>query len=689
MSSSTPQKPMPGSNTPAPIRPCDLFSEDIHLLVDGELGVAETALVEEHLQVCSRCLALAAKLEAMSSMLKDWDTRTNDLPAPALRIQHGVLARVAEHSQRRRRESRLVGLLHHATAALVLLALGLGTWLGLREATSGLREATSALREATPTGAPGAVAARISDAPFPFERPAAPSPAAPFVSGRALAALDLADEVARRASVPEFAPLRSLENEPDWDRHGAWAELWKQDAPRVVFLAERAQREDALAARLGRAVTRWPGPYLDEPGQRLITVKAFNWLHEGGRKNYLQEWKRAAPQPHEAGSTTGEFRRRPAERLPTDMTAADMLAPMPGVDRELKSLFMGGRFGAFFAIQPSEARAGRKKRIANPAALLEAWPLALEPSGLFESGPIRAGLRSFMDPLKAEANGKLRLREEEDGDGSVVFIVEGTREPIFVPAGQFITGGLGTRVVAEATWLPASRGKTPQIVRCRMVQDPASRDGAGFPTLVPYVAGPTIRSLLSAEAAPAVVKDAARRIVALWQHPAYDMFNGWNLLDVYGNQSGKKYYEAFRDKLNWKKGRGGFVVRDARGRLVGIEAVRFEGPAAEELLRRLWTGYVAEALLRHGRLHPENRAFQRTRAEVDAALAPSSDELTQAFRRIAAHDAVFRMPRGFEPGRGFTVSNLEIVAAGLHLHALEVADRPMAISVVSGLQPAK
>jgi hypothetical protein len=135
--------------------------------------------------------------------------------------------------------------------------------------------------------------------------------------------------------------------------------------------------------------------------------------------------------------------------------------------------------------------------------------------------------------------------------------------------------------------------------------------------------------------------------------------------------------------LDWKTGRGGFVVRDAGGHLVGIEVLRFRGADAEALLMRLWVGYVVEAVLRHGRLHPQNPALARSKSEVDAALGSPSDEFTRAFHRIANHPSIFRTPRGFDDSQGWRVSNAEIVAAGLHLHALEVGGSALAISAVS------
>ena len=208
--------------------------------------------------------------------------------------------------------------------------------------------------------------------------------------------------------------------------------------------------------------------------------------------------------------------------------------------------------------------------------------------------------------------------------------------------------------------------------------------------LAPYVVGPTIRAMLAANASPADVKAAAARIIALYLPKKYDMFRPWSLLDLYGGKAAKKHYEGFRKRVNWKLGRGGFVARDGEGALVGIESVRFEGAAAEELVMRLWMGYFTEAWLRHMRIHPTaDPAVRRDPADVQKALAPSSDELSKALRRIASHGAVFRMRGEHDPKQEWCVSSLEIVSAGLHFHALEVADRPMVVSAVSGLQPGR
>ena len=246
-----------------------------------------------------------------------------------------------------------------------------------------------------------------------------------------------------------------------------------------------------------------------------------------------------------------------------------------------------------------------------------------------------------------------------------------TSLPIFIPAGQFLSGGFADRVVAQPIWLPPSKGKTPHVIPCRVVQ--SFVEGKGAPKLSRYVAGPTIRALLASGASQEVVKEAARRIVALRSPDLADSWDAWSLLDVYGHSAAAKNYEAYRKAINWK-GRCGFVVSDARGALVGFECVKFKGEASQELLMRLWMGYVAEALL-------------RDRPQASEALAPSSDALSQAFRRIVSSVAEFRMPAGFDPSQGWRVSSLEIYATGLHLQALELGDRAMVVSGLSGLAP--
>ena len=197
------------------------------------------------------------------------------------------------------------------------------------------------------------------------------------------------------------------------------------------------------------------------------------------------------------------------------------------------------------------------------------------------------------------------------------------------------------------------------------------------------IAGPTIRALLAAGASPTAVKQAAHRLVELARAPTADMFGDWSLLEVYGGIFGSTYERHYRSNMDWKRGMGGFVVRDAKGRLVGMESVRFEGASAQELLLRLWVGYAAEAKLRDDSF----KKHKRDPAVVAAAIAPPADDLSSAFRRIAEHDADFRMPPGFDATQGWRVSSLEIVVAGLHFQALEVAGNPVVISGMSGPAP--
>ena len=68
----------------------------------------------------------------MSSVLKAWDAECNDHDAPALRLHNAVLARVAEQGAVRRRETRLDSFVQFATAACVIVSIGLAVLFGMQ-----------------------------------------------------------------------------------------------------------------------------------------------------------------------------------------------------------------------------------------------------------------------------------------------------------------------------------------------------------------------------------------------------------------------------------------------------------------------------------------------------------------------------------------------------------------------------
>ncbi len=640
---------MPGAHTPAPLEPCDVFSEEIHLLADRELGPAESSVVEEHLAECARCQALAVHLERMSSVLKAWDAQANDVEAPAQRLKNAVLARVAEQSLRRRRDDRIVRVIHYATAALVVLGLGLGLFLGLTE-----RRPQVVAPEVT-----------ISAAPMPLD---VHPEGAIVVRGGSFAEPYTAADISAGIQVPVMAELERFDALGAWDRL-----LWKRRSDDgLPLLVGRFQRMEEVERRLGARVVFWNGPSADKrDGERhdhpLVTLTALNFLHQ---KGYLKRWMRNATET----SPTVVAKRTPVvTSRSTGVTARSMLQPMPGIDRDLRSLRMRSQMIRVFAPKLMGSAANASKRKAERVHLLDGWALAREKSnGGLKSGPLGSARLdpsrvTFADPVAANANGQLHFAESGQGANTVVVIVKGTRQPIYIPAGQFLTGGIADRVIAHPVWLPATRSKKPFIVHCRVVQNFEHGDASQPLSLQPEIVGPTIRALLAAGASPRKVKRAAGELMTAVYRQKGTLLGDWSLFGLYrGRYAAEGHTLA---NVRWD-GITGFVITDAHGRFVGSEVVRPTGHAATELLRRLWVSYSTEAGQRH---------FARERA----GFAAPSDGLAQVMRRLAAHDGTFHTPQGVEQRRGARVSAMEIVAAGVHMHALEIAESAAIVSTLS------
>lgn len=647
------------SRTPAPLRPCDLFSEEIHLLVDRELGEAERQVVEEHLGECARCLGLAQHLERMSSVLKAWDQRENDIPAPDLRLQHGVLARVADSSARRRRDDRFVRVLHMATAAVVLVGLGLAVLFGVAASDHDQPRADQV----------------VSKAPWPLEnreRPVATLPTEPFEDR--LTAADLLAGV-------EAPVLADLAGDPGvvTDEHMQLFEPGDNES--LVNLDVRVKRLAQFMDRFGERAMYWNGPYASGADQRVVPERTYRWLLDQG---VLERWHhlstRTSPTVASAARTARPSE-EPVARQATGVLARDMLRPMPGITHPLR-LSASSRLTYLPGMHPfrtARTKSGKPKSTRGLPPLIEIRaitdPVANIPG--LRSGPLGAPNRAFLDPLDAWANGQLRFAESQHDAGRIVAFVKNTKKPIFIPAGQFVTDGHGDRVVRHPIWLPASRGETPHIVHCFVVQAMPRFEPQGAPQLSPHIAGPTVRALLAAGATQAQVKAAAKAICEA--HATYfgaPLPESWSLRAFYTNalvaKSGAGQADPF-GRVRWK-GSHGFLATDAQGRFLGFELVRIAGPSAEALLGRLWRGYAVEAIWRI-----------QSSGLRDAFAAPS-DGAQRVLALLGSHPAGFRIPAGSEDVDGARVSTLELQASGVHLHALEVDERA---AVVSGLSSIK
>ena len=643
------------SRTPAPLRPCDVFSEEIHLLVDRELGEAERQVVEEHLSQCSRCLALASHLERMSSVLKSWDVRENDIPAPDLRLQHNVLSRVADSSAQRRRDDRFVRVLHMATAAVVVLGLGLAVVLGLAGQES--------------PAAPQSF--EVSDAPWPLEnRESEPFtlPTEPFED--TLTADDLLAGVD-----PEIHPELATDPGVVTDDH---MRLFRdQDGESIARLAMRVKRLEIFMDRFGERAMYWNGPYAVGGDTRVVPERTYRWLEDQG---ILKRWRDNGTQT--SPTVVATERARPSE-VPTTgiqatgVLAKDMLRPMTGITHPLR-MAKQRRLVTVPGMHPfnqARTKSGKAKSTKGLPALLELRAITDPVAGIpgLRSGPLGEVNRDFLDPIAAAANGQLRF-SESDHAGRIVALVENTTKPILIPAGQFVRGGYGDRVVRHPIWLPASKGITPHVVECFVVQGLPHVKPEGEPRLDTTIAGPTIRALLASGASQTEVKARAKAICKA-HHELYGApFREWNwsLRTFYGatlkSGRGADGFEAF-GRIRWQ-GSHGFLATDAQGRFLGFELLRIAGPSAEALLERLWRGYAVEAIWR---IQSNNLR--------DAFAAPS-DGADRVLGLLGEHPASFRIPDGVTDVERARTSTLALEASGVELHALEVANRP---ALVSGL----
>ena len=651
------------SRTPAPLRPCDLFSEEIHLLVDRELGEAERVVVEEHLAQCPRCNALASHLERMSSVLKAWDLRENEIPAPDLRLQHNVLSRVAESSAKRRRDDRFVRVLHMATAAVVVLGIGLAVVFGLAGSEA-------------PAPAPQV---QISDAPWPLENREHPTlelPTTPFEDR-----LTAADLLAGMA--PSVYPDLATDPGVVTDEHMKVFAAGDDESLASLFV--RLRRLERFVDRLGEPAMYWNGPYAATIDPRILPRSTYAYLHESG---ILKRWLAASTRTSPTVVADGSMRSggaRPSQtptptRPATGVMPKDMLQYMPGITHPLKL----GRQRSLMTMpgmhpfSQARTKSGKPRSTKGLPALLELRAIT-DPVGNIpglRSGPLNEPNRVFLDPIAASANGQLRFAESQDRAGRIVAFVQDTTQPIFIPAGQFITDGHGDRIVRHPIWLPPSKGTTPHLIECFVVQGMPNLEAVGAPRLSPHVVGPTIRAMLAAGAGQAEVKDAAAAICKA--HMA--LYGGtfreyrWSLRSVYATNwqgADAQGADAFA-RIRWQ-GSHGFLATDAQGRFLGFELLRITGPTAEALLARLARGYAIEAMWR----------IQST--ALRDAFAPPSDGADRVLRLLAEHPASFRVPAGVTDVLDARTSTLDLEASGVHLHALEVAGRPAFVSGLAGL----
>ncbi len=580
---------LPDMNTPAPLDPCAPFQPLLFCAHDRELATAERARLDTHLDTCAACRDQLLGLEGLSATLKAWDARqSNAVPVPGARLQRAVLAEVADQGQFRQGIQRRQRFVRYAAAAAVLLALGLGIVLGqARSAADSASDLESVLASWQPrieSAADGALAL------------------APRVTAQDLPAMQVqrdATSLFGDASIDPTAAVRV--HEPL--RFGAMDQL---------FMAELAvaARERALHQQLGEGGV-WVRPGVGGEArllsrsaflavQRMTGFRELLMLPLGGRSSVTQ--------------TTPE---RPV---------------VAATGRSLVEALRGVAPLQFVAGAPDRAiLSWPKPHSANgPRAKDEA---RLDVHGLYRVAPaLRSGAGhtsriQFADPLQAEAAGQLRFEEGVDSDADVIAFLKHSSYPIFLPAGQVLTGGGTSRVVAEATWLPAApRVEQRSVIRCRWIGTGGGDAKAGTPHLSEAILGPTLRGLLAADVSAAVWRKAAMRQwqALLGEIDGADPF-AWDLGEVFEATWMRTTLAALRSpdpRSAWNAPElVGFRVTDEAGKVRGIEFVGATGASARALLTRLYIGYQFEALLR-------DRGLSFPAAELDTAAFGT--QLTEA-----------------------------------------------------------
>lgn len=413
--------------------PCPALEAALHAYADRELGEAEAARVEAHLEQCAGCVAALREVEAVGAVLKQWERQ--QAPAAPPRLARNVLAQVREEQaaaapgpRRVRRAPRAARRPAFAWAAAALLLVGVGV-LGARLAA--------------PPPPPEPFTPSVATLPPGPQRPA-PAPAPVEVQ-------PLPRDLLARA------PLRALElpGGPEGLPEGVSREAFLAgalDAQRTLEMELEFERRVGV-----RGV--WIVDVQDGVERRLLVTPA---AAEAFAPEDLVAWLRAR------AAETASAAPAPATSGPGPVPAralAARLAPVPAS----APVFQLGREGS--------AQGVLLRVRAVPRAAGAAGQLAL-------------------DPLVAVREGVLRLEPDDTREGppAVVALVRGAAQPLWMPAGQLLSTPAGDMALAQAAWLPAGAGETRWRLACVPVSAGVARPGPV--RLLPFVAPPALRHAL-------------------------------------------------------------------------------------------------------------------------------------------------------------------------------------------------
>ncbi len=603
----------------------DALLKAVHSYVDRELGPAETEALEKAMAASPKLQAERRTVEGLSAALKRWDAESNEHVAPRSRIQNAVLARVAHEAGTRRREHRMRRFRTVAIAASVLLAFGLAIFFGANVDPNAADGVEVALEPLVFDG----TAEDIGVTKLASDRSGLPGLVPK--SEKPLDGFELAEKVRVRVrhvdgdSIAEFEVLRRVRD--DYERG------------------------------LGETGVLMPD-YLGRKLDRIVSPSVLRYLFESG---IIYRWmENSGTLPASAASATAA----PETGTLSDLTIATALTPVPGLLNDISPLKV---------TPPLVARPVRDGR-GETVTIIKGLPIHRSKAGpirlLTSDGePTRA-----VDPIAAQNNGWLRFEEIAHTPNAIVAFVRDSQRPIYIPAGQILTGGVTDRVVAKAVWLSPDEERT--TIECRVVREGAPR-AAGRPVLTEWIAGPTLRALLYRNAP----EDEFRACVAGQVHGLGDE---WSLLDVYEKRKWRSRgrelklgpaifaeVRASMRRVGGKSGLAGFAVVGEGDRVLGIEKTRIHGEAALLLLARLYVGYETEAWERFN-----NESY----------VAKPSDEISTAFKHFRGHTKRFVLQQR-DPSSNVRVSGLADEKTGIRFHAVEVDDEVVAVSAVAEALP--
>jgi len=575
---------------------CERFAEAAMLRVDRELGPAESAALDAHLAVCAACRAKALQAEALSAVLKRWDNVVAArVDAPA-RLRQSLRAVAAEEGRWRRVEARRVRRLRLAVAASVLLALAAGLAAGLAS--------VSGATYVTP----------VAVAPTP-PRPVEP-PAPAFVAHVTPPTVEL-------GTVPP-GPSRLRDVVVDLDPPAGWLSAdEKVEAARVLARCEtRRLLREAFERDYGEDAY-W---YTDQQSgeDRLITGSALAQLRAGG----VGRLAALLPGVVDEARTVAD----PVRLVDTGRRFSDFLR-LPTRRDEIEALVQRG----------IPIRAG--KADAPPIG----W-VSLLPGD--QAQEAKHALPQTVDLSYAVQKGYLELREA--GNDDLVAVVHRASRPVFIPAGELISGGQVDRVVLEGILIPATTTARPIIsIPCAAASSPGGSHGEQ-PTPTGMVAGPALRGVLARH--PGAEK------VRAWiasQVPILDKWGrDYSLLDHY-DSTVQGANLTMLTSLFLSSGSRGFALTGARGEFVGVEVSDLPRESAAALLARLLWGYTAEADMkaRRAQLHGDT-PVERLAARPSVVALLDLIGSTASFRTRASHARGARVLRMIEP---HTNAGLEVV----------------------------